>query len=151
MPKKRTLNPEQRFANRTDEEITQVRKDQINKNTTAADKKCEKTFIEYIQSKGKDDIEYWTWDCDTLNSFLSKFWFEIQNQDGDRYRVSTLKHYRYGINRCLQARGHETDLIKSPCYIASQRAFKDACSEHKKLGLGYIENYKEIIPKGTKY
>lgn len=150
MPKKKKLQDHERFANRTDEEIEKAREDLKKKNTLAADKKVEKTFISYIQSKGRNDLscEYWLWTTETLNEILSKFWFEIRNQEGERYRVSTLKHYLYGLNRCLQRKGHETDLIKSPCYIRSQKAFKDACAEHKKLGLGYVENYKEITAKG---
>lgn len=142
------LKETERFANRTDEEINETREGLKKKNTIAADKKVEKTFISYIQAKGHADIEYWTWDTEKLNDVLSKFWFELRNQEGERYRVSTLKHYIYGLNRCLQRRGHETDLLKSTCYIRCQKAFKDACAEHKKLGLGYVENYKEITPKG---
>lgn len=151
MPKKPKKNPDERFVKRTDEDIKKTRQDQINKNTTASERKCEKTFISYIQHNvaESDDIEYWNWPTKKLNDVLSKFWFEIRNQDGERYRVSMLKHYRYAIKWCLQQKGHETDLIKSACYVPSQRAFKDTCSEHKKLGLGYVENYKEITPQGT--
>lgn len=148
MPKKKVLKDNERFANRTDEEISETREGLKKKNTLAADKKVEKTFLSYIQAKGKPDLEYWNWDTETLNEVLSKFWFELRNQEGQHYRVSTLKHYVYGLNRCLQCRGHETDLVKSPCYIRSQKAFKDACAELKKLGLGYVENYKEISAKG---
>lgn len=56
MPKKKVLRDHERFANRTDKEIAKAREDLKKKNTLAADKKVEKTFISYIQSKGRTDL-----------------------------------------------------------------------------------------------
>lgn len=121
----------------------------MKKNTIKSEKKCEKTFLEYCRNKNIEDLQYWKWPAERLSEVLAKFWFEVRNQEGNMYRVSTLKHYRYALNRCLECHGLETDLIHSPCYGASHKAFKQACAQLKKMGLGYVESYPEIAPKGT--
>lgn len=148
MPKKKKAKPNKRFANLTESDIDKVKEDNKKANTIRADKKCEKAFIEYLQAKGFQNLEYWNYSTEDLNNILSKFWFEIRNQEGEMYRVSTLKHYRYSLNRCLQRRGLETDLVHSPCYTPSHKAFRDACSQLKKAGLCYVESYPEICPTG---
>lgn len=151
MPCKRSANGTNHFVEVTDDQVKKIRKDQENKNTTKADKKAEKIFTAYVASKRDlaDNVEFWTWDEETINKVLSKFWFELRAQDGDHYRVSTMKHIFYGINRVFANHGYKKHLVKDPAFNDAQQAFHDCCSQLKKMGLGYVESYKEITPEGN--
>ena len=88
---------EDRFAEITDNELKQLMDELDNKNTKKADKKCEKQWMTYLSTT--TDVpqgDYWLWN-EQLNYWLSKFWFEVRTQEGDRYRVSSLEHLHYGM------------------------------------------------------
>ena len=150
MPKcKLKVNNEQRFEDISDKTLQEKQQGVRNKNTIKSDEKCEQILVNYIEVKHKDlDLNYWEWDPKVINDVLSKFWFAARNEQGDRYRVSTLKHIRYGINHMMDSKGHEFDIINNDVYKPSQKAFQDACAELKKLGYGYIVSHKEIVAKG---
>lgn len=151
MSRKRKATGANQFVEVSDDQVKVIRKDQENKNTAKSDKKAEKTLTSYIESKEdlKTDPEFWNWDEAKINAVLSKLWFEVRAQDGDHYRVSSMKHLFYGINRVFANHGYKKHLVKDPAFNDTQRAFHDACSQLKKLGLGYVESYKEITPEGT--
>ena len=83
-----------------------------------------------------------------LDQILSKFWFEVRTQEGEHYKVSSLKNLHYGINRVLHNKGHEFDIVHGSSFKQSRKDFTDACAELKALGFGYRVPYKEIKPKG---
>ena len=120
-----------------------------NQNTHKSDEKCEKIFTKYLQQSGESDTNYWDWPLEKINGILSKFWFAACNVESNYYRVSTLKHIWYGLNRCFQRHGHGYDIITSNSYKDRQKSFKDACTNLKKLGYGYTQNYPEILPQGN--
>lgn len=148
MPKKRKLKPDERFVRVTDEQLAKKRKDLKNNNTEKADRKAEKCFLQYLSLSNLDDLDYWDFEQSFLDEILCKFWFEVRSVEGERYRVSSLQNMRYALNRCIQKRDKDFDIIKSAAFVKSQRAFKDAVTELKSLGLGYVKSYPEIAPKG---
>ena len=95
------------------------------------------------------NYDYWLWDEEKINKYLGKFWFEVKTQDGDYYRVSTLEHLHYGLNRCLKRKGHAYNILKSPQFKHLQEQLVYAWKHLKSLGYGYIELYKEIKPAGS--
>ena len=111
-------------------------------------KMCERLFVFYLSTLDVEHLDYWLHDEKTLDKILSKFWFEVKTCEGKPYRVSTLKHMRYGINRNLKRRGHEYGIVKSTQFKKSQEKFLKACDLLKAKGYGYVEHYKEIKPKG---
>lgn len=121
-----------------------------NKNTEKADKKAEKCFLEYLSLSTLDDLDYWDFEEELLDEILCKFWFEVRTVDNEHYRVSSLRNLCYALNRCIQKREKNFDIIKSPAFAKSQRAFKDAVTELKNIGQGCTVSYKEISPKGKK-
>ena len=106
------LLPESRFTNYEDDELTKLCATLDNENTKKADTKCEKSWLTYLSTKTElnGDLDYWLWDEEKLNKYLRKFWFEVKTQDMDYYRVSTLEHLHYGLNRCLKRKGHAYDM-----------------------------------------
>ena len=149
MPKRKRISEEERFGEVDDDFVKKMADAANNPNTKKSDEKCEKIFIKYLLSVKEENCEYWTWSVDKLNNTLSKFWFAARNVEGDYYRVSSLKHIRYALNRCLERQCHGYDIITSDAYKPSQKAFKDACTNLKKLGYGYVNNHPEISASGT--
>ena len=119
-----------------------------NQNTLKSDLKCERVLVKYLLAKGISE-EYWLMNEPDLNKLLSKFWFEVQTQEGEKYTVCSLAHLWYGINRMLKRKGHEYDIVHSSSFTGCQSAFSDACKELKEEGLGVVNSYKEIEPKGN--
>lgn len=135
-----------------DNEVEETREDLKNKNTMKADKAAHKLLIEYLEEIWAEHVNenynYWLYDQRLLDKILSKLWFEVRQQNNDRYTVSSLRNLRYAINRNLKKRGAEFDITKSDNFINSQKAFEDACKLLKKLGYGVVKHYDEIIPAG---
>lgn len=148
MPKRKL---ESRHVHYEDDEVEEMREDLKNGNTKKSNKKCEKIFREYIQERWPDLVEIaetFQFDNNTLDKILCKMWFEVRQQNQDRYTVNSLKNLRYGINRVLKLYGFPHNIVKSEVFAKSQEAFDDACRQLKKLGYGVVKHYDEIKPKG---
>ena len=143
------MDPNECFKHISDDELYNMLQELDKPNTKKADKKCDRALTSYLTMLDNiPSLEYWLFEPKELEKILCKFWFEVQTCDGKPYRVSTLKHMRYGINRNLKRKGHEYDIIKSPQFKNSQKKFFEACSLLKAKSYGYVDHYKEIKPKG---
>ena len=101
----------------------------------------------HLKQKGKQQ-DYWNYEECELDKVLGKFCFEAKNKKGEKYRVSSLRHLRYGLNRRLKRHGHAYNIITSESFSNSQEKFNDACLYLKSLGKGYVKHYKEIKSSG---
>lgn len=143
----------ERFATYSDDKFEDIREDQKKKNTLKADRKTEKVFIEYLQANHSDKVqhyEYWRYEPELLDQISTKYWFEVRQQNGERYNINSLRGLRYGLNRNLQRRRIKLDLLKSDCFTNCQRSFQDATRQLKQLGLAVGKHYDEIKPAGNK-
>lgn len=145
--KKNIVPVEERFNFLTNNELEKKREDLINENTTKADQKAERVLVKWLQLRGIH-TDYWDLSVPELDDLLCKFYFEARTEEGDHYKKSSLGGLRYGINRCLHKKNYEADIVHSPLFAKSSRAFSDACKELKALGKGDRNSYKEITPKG---
>ena len=93
-----------------------MRKDLKAKNTMKSNDKCAKILTMYLKSKGLD-LAYEKYDIETLDKVLGKFWFEVRQANKKYYRVQSLHHIRYGINRLLKEKGREFDIISDPHFV----------------------------------
>ena len=149
MGKKKKLEAKDRFKTLSEDELLQIKTKIKNPNIEKANKKAEHTFVEYLSTR--PDIEntfFWLYKPEKLDSILAKFGFEVKMTDGENYRVSSLKHLMYGLNRVLKKKGHEYDIMKSTQFMKSQEAFQQAIVNLKQMGYRYVVPYKEIKPKG---
>ena len=138
---------EERFEDFTDESIEEMRQQLRPKNTVKSNDKCEKIFLSYLKSK-KLNTHYADYTVQELDKILGKFWFEVRQTNKKHYRVQSMHHIRYGINRLLKAKGKEYDITTDPRFIKSQDLFEDSCRRLKKLGYGHVVHYPEITSKG---
>ena len=111
-------------------------------------KKADTCFQSYLATKGHP-VEYWLFDEPTLDNILKKFWFEVRTVKGEHYMKGSLENLHYPINHVLHAKGHEFDIVHGDSFIGSQKAFKDACTELKKIGKGVHKSFKRIKPSGN--
>lgn len=146
--KKNIVPVDQRHLNITDEQLQEKREDLKNKNTIKANKKADKVFSMWLRLRGIH-TDYWDLSVSELDDILCKFYFEVRTEEGERYKTSSLGGLRYALNRCLHEKGFESDIVHSPQFVKSSKAFSDACKELKALGKGDREHYKEIIPQGN--
>lgn len=142
-----------RFLEMSEEDLDQEREDSQNKNTISAEKKAERAFKAFLGEQDELDPEqtdFYAFDIDTLNKWLSKFWFAARTaKTGEKYTISSLDNMRYSLNRCLQKAGKTYDITKSDTFIPSQLAFKDAKRALKKDGKGVVNSHVEISPAGN--
>lgn len=151
MPKRKV---DVRFDELSDEELERTREDVQKKNTLKSDKNAHKLFIEYLEQRWAEQVNhnynYWTYEPSLLDKIFCKLWFEVRQQNGERYTINSIRNLRYAINRNLKKRGAEFDITKTECFTKSQESFEDACRLLKKLGFGHVKHYDEIKPSGTK-
>ena len=139
-----------------------------NQNTENCDKRANKAFINFLLANGQTDTDYWNFTEPELDKYLAKFWFgarkdicegetEETNDNDDpnmknrMYKASSLRNFRYSLNRILKSRGHLYDITakSTASFVKSQKAFVDAIKELKEEGKGDIQSYPEIAEEGT--
>ena len=138
----------------TDQQIQEKQQNTIPKSTVACDRKWDKVLIDYLKDCGHDSTEYWCYPDEELDAILVKFWFEVRssviNDDGENepYSVASLRNCCNAITRNLHTKGRYIDLSKDSKYVRSQKSFKDAVKELKKIGKGAVKSYPEICHAG---
>ena len=96
------------------------------------------------------DEDFYAFDTETLNTWLSKLWFGCHqnNKEHTRYRANSLRSMHYALNRCLKKYGKTYNITTSSEFITSQSTFQDAMNELKSLGYDYVVNHTEITGAG---
>ena len=155
-----------RFILMSDDDLESKSKKCKNFNTLKSERKADKAFRKFLVAMGvkEDQTDYWNYEEPELDKFLAKFWFgarkdicddddsqDINTEPKDRlYKATSLRSFRYGLNRVLKGRGHLYDITdkKTASFQKSQQAFIDAIKELKSEGKGDIEPYPEIEEEG---
>ena len=139
-----------------------------NVNTEKSDMRAHRALTKFLQALGKEgeDLEYWNYTASELDNYLAKFWYgarkepsddEInENQDEEvelkstLYTASSLKNFRYALNRVLKKKNTVFDLISKDAvaFRKSNEAFESAIKELKKEGKGDVKSKKEITEEG---
>ena len=142
------------FKQLSDEELKAKRRDLQNSNTLNAEKCADKALKQFLAESGASSVEYYFFEEQDLVTWLSKFWFgarmmpEKDEEEGKLYSVSTLRSFKYAINRILKKHGHAFDITKSPFFKQCMDAFDDAVKELKEAGRGHVKSAEEIEENG---
>ena len=142
------------FKQLTDQELTNKRRSLENNNTVNAEKCADKAFKQFLEECGAESTEYYFFEEDELSQWLSKFWFGVRmmpedNEEEEKfYSVSTLRSFKYAINRILKKHGHAFDITKSPFFKPCMDSFNDAIKELKEAGRGHVKVKEEISEEG---
>ena len=146
--------PKKHFKVLSDNELALKRRQLMNENTLVAEKNVDTAFREFLREIGYESIEYHLFEEEELSKMLSKFWFaarkkpEPNKTENEMYSVSTLRSFKYAINRILKKKGHEYDITKSPNFKSCMDAFEDAIKELKEHGTGHVNSADEITDEG---
>ena len=104
-------------------------------------------FKEYLQEVDPGQTNFLSFPVEDLDKHLSKFWFAAKTKNVGHYMLGSLEIICHGLKRLIKE-SHKLDITKSEEFLASQKAWKDAAAELKKLGKGYTENTPGIAEEG---
>ena len=137
----------------TAEEREQLLFNAIPQNTRNATKSALKHLNEYIRVKnGGLNISIDDIGSEELPQLLFEFYTDAQykakseNDDPEKYKNTTLKSIRAGINRHLKdVRG--LDIMKDSRFVKSNQMFKAVTKANKQEGRGSVEHKMAITPE----
>ena len=87
-----------RFAESTEEEISEKRR-KLNAGTTLkSNKSAAKILKDYLVQKGQDE-NFENLDDVSLDEVLGHFYLDLRKSDGTYYKANSLESIRHGINR----------------------------------------------------
>ena len=157
-------NNNARFVLYSDKEIEDKIQANKNRNTTKSEQCANSAFQKFLSQYGKDNLEYWFYDEEELDSMLAKFWFgsrkdtdldaESNTDDPKKMNLmssaNAMKHFRYALNRILKTKGHLYDIMSKSTlsFRKSQQAFADSQKELKELAKGQIRSVPQITEDG---
>ena len=140
-------NNNARFVLYSDKEVEDKIQANKNRNTTKSEECANSAFQKFLSQYGKDNLEYWFYDEEELDSMLAKFWFGSRkdtdldaesNTDNPKKMnlmssANAMKHFRYALNRILKTKGHLYDIMSNSTlsFRKSQQAFADSQKELK--------------------
>ena len=115
---------EDRFATVDEEELQQILLDKDSVNTRRNTKSSVKLFRSYLKAKSLDEC-FEESDERSLNTNLSKFYAEMRQENGEKYKKSSMIAIRHGMNRFLQT-NTTCDIVNGQAFKESKRVFDAA-------------------------
>ena len=133
-------------------EIKQKEEDLHNSNTAKNERKSVEAFKAYLKELNVEDVDFFKYTEQELNSYLSTFWWNACTRKGEKYKASSLETIRHSLKGEIKNYGHEYDITDEKCtsFLKSIWAFKSAMKELKQTGFSHVQHHKEIIPQGNK-
>ena len=139
---------EERFASRSEEEISKIRTELSSKNTQKSNKKAAGILRAYLIEKHQPS-NFETFDTIRLNEVLGHFYMDLRKSNGEKYKVTSLENIRHSLNRYLQAPPYKRniDLIKGVEFRESNINFRAVLAELKREGKGFVQHHEVISDK----
>ena len=136
-----------RYKKVTESDIKQKEEEFKNPNSLANERKAVKNFKLFLEFN-KQPTDFFVYTEPELDTWLSKFYIGTRTEKGEYYSSGSMHTMRYGLNRALQAYGHNFDITDKKCmsFQASNKAFELALKEIKNIGKGHRKPTPEITP-----
>ena len=79
------MSKRKRFVILNDDELEQKAKQSKNKNTERSEKRANTAFTKFLEACGlkDDELEYWKFSPEDLDTHLAKFWFGARKDSAD--------------------------------------------------------------------
>ncbi|KAK3091246.1 hypothetical protein FSP39_018231 [Pinctada imbricata] len=106
-------------------------------------------FKEYLGARGLPD-NFEKLEKNELDTILSKFYVEVRNKNGEKYRKSSLLGMRNSINRHLQKYSAHYDLFTDKEFKKSMTVFDAVLKDLKKDGKWEVNSYLIISDNDVK-
>lgn len=135
-------NSNSRWLNLNNDEMQNILDERQKDNTKKATKTWLKCINEYVKDKKfGTDLDAVT--DEDLPKVLFKFYTEARTVKNERYKNSTLKCIRAGVNRHIkETRG--IDIVSDKRFIRCNEVFKGVQKQGKKAGKGSVK-HKDVI------
>ncbi|KAK3102823.1 hypothetical protein FSP39_014200 [Pinctada imbricata] len=136
---------QERFAPRSEEDISRVRTELHSKNTIRSNKKAATILRAYLIEKSQNS-NFEEFDTVQLNEVLSHFYMDLRKANGEKYKVTSLENIRHSLNMYLQSPpfNRTFDLIKGLEFSESNINFRAVLAELKREGKGAIDHHAVI-------
>lgn len=133
-----------KFVSLSDGDIKDLMINADAKNTRKQTEQAVKCFREYLTENGLD-TDFEQYDVETLDRTLTKFYAEIRDKNGERYKKTTLMSYRQGIQRHLDStRDDKINIVKGPEFSTSTKVFGGVVKQMKREGKGAVDHHQFI-------
>ena len=135
-----------RFAELTEDEIDQLSKPAVRKNTRLSTESAVKTLQKFCQKKSI--FEDWN-DLTKagLNNLLREFYASARQVTGELYKLNSLNSLRHGLQRYF-LENNKVDIINDGEFLSANTIWKNVASNTKEAGKGNTKQYyAEIEPE----
>jgi len=133
-----TVGTKRRFADISNQQLETIVQDKDAKNTRRSTDQAVRLFRKYLQEKELDPA-FESYDKQTLDKILCKFYAEARTVDGELYKKSSLRTTRHGLNRHL-GNIFDADLTKDAEFKESEKVFFAVCTDLKRQGFGGVDH-----------
>ena len=128
-----TVGTKRRFADISNQQLETIVQDKDAKHTRRSTDQAVRLFRKYLQEKELDPA-FDSYDKQTLDKKLCKFYAEARTVDGELYKKSSLRTTRHGLNRYL---GNIFD-------AESEKVFFAVCTDLKRQGFGGVDHHPPV-------
>ena len=135
-----------RFAAVRDENIDEMSKKKRSSSTKQSTAFAIKVLKTFCAETGERYPETEETNNEDLNSLLCKFYIAARRENGQRYKLNSLKSLRFALQRhFLEVRN--VDIIDDVNFNRSNTIFENVLKETKAEGLGDTDHHPEVEPE----
>ena len=131
-----------RFGSSTDEDISKI----LDKKDALSTKKATKSSLMCIQQyiiEKNNEINFDNYNTQELSSLLVNFYADARKNNGEKYKLSTLKSIRFGLALHFSSE-HNIDIIKDPVSRKANDVFQAVNVGLKRIGLAKVDHTPPI-------
>ena len=137
-------NINKRFVELSEEQVNELKKKTVRKNTTSVTNTSVNTFKKFCKqvncSKTLEELTK-----EELNSLLKRFYAGARKENGEVYKMTAFNALRYGLQRhFLELKSW--DIKADSSFIECNQIFRTMQVRLKQCGKGKVESYPEIEP-----
>ena len=132
-----------RFASLNCDDLDKILTEKDSKNTKRSTDVAVKIFKTYLREKELPE-NFEEASASSLDDQLTRFYAEVRQVNGQKYKTTTLTAVRHGINRYLQLKTAGMDIINGGDFKESKQMFAAVTKDLKREGKGGITHYLPI-------
>ena len=135
-----------RFATLNTEDLDKILTEKDSVRTKRSNEMAVRIFKTYLREKELPE-NFEEASASSLDDQLSRFYAEVRQVNGEKYKTTSLTAIRHGINRHLQLKTEGIDIINGVDFKKSKQMFSAVTKDLKRDGKGGITHYPPIEPE----
>ena len=133
-----------RFGQHSPEEFINRRLNVDASSTQKANRRAGNVLRQYLIEMAHENVDFENFSKTELNKILRSFYLDIRKVNGDKYKTSSLESFRHSLNRHIQSRRPDVNIIKDTDFTDANISYRTMMTELKKDGLGMVTHYPVI-------